>query len=151
MKCETGVWKTAAFALWWSKTTTVHWHRSGERHQITTYHSQYSELMLTHPDKGNGEGVGGGSPVFKTELPVSQVRYNFLTGTCLKPAYQKSSNVILSVSQFGLVVRHYADKQKDLGLISLSLSPKVVACKLSLVTLSLTINETLNWPSSLPM
>ena len=58
------------------------------------------------------------------------------------------------VSRFGLVVRRYAGKQKDLGSIPLRHSSpfkKVVVCGHGLVTLSLTINETLEWLSSLPI
>ena len=58
------------------------------------------------------------------------------------------------VSRFGLVVRRYAGKQKDLGSIPLRLSSpfkKVVVCENCLVTLSLTLNETLKWLSSLPI
>ena len=58
------------------------------------------------------------------------------------------------MSQFGLVVRHWAGKQKGLGLILLWLSflfKNVGVCGYCLVTLSLTINETLKWLSSLPI
>ena len=59
-----------------------------------------------------------------------------------------------NVSRFGLAVRRYAGKRKDLGSIPLRLSflfKKVVVCGHCLVTLSLTINETLKWLSSLPI
>ena len=48
-------------------------------------------------------------------------------------------------SRFGLSVRREAGKQKDLGWIPLRFSSlqKVVVCGHCLVTLSLTINETL--------
>ena len=56
------------------------------------------------------------------------------------------------VSRFGLAVRRQAGKQKGLGSIPLRLSllfRKVVVCGHCLVTLSLTINKTLKWLSSL--
>ena len=56
--------------------------------------------------------------------------------------------------QFGLAVRRWAGKQKDLGSIPLRLSfllQRFVVCGHCLVTLSLTINETLKWLSSLPI
>ena len=55
---------------------------------------------------------------------------------------------------FGLAVRRYAGKQKGLGSIQLRLSlpfRKVVVGGHCLVTLSLTVNETLKWLSSLPI
>ena len=58
------------------------------------------------------------------------------------------------VSRFGLAVRRSAGKQRDLGSNPLRLSflfKKVVVCGHCLVTLSLTINETLKWLSSLPI
>ena len=58
------------------------------------------------------------------------------------------------VSWFGLAVRRWAGKQKDLGSILLQLSflfKKVVLCGHRLVTVSLTTNETLKWLSSLPI
>ena len=58
------------------------------------------------------------------------------------------------VGRFGLAVRRKAGKQNDLGSNLLRLSflfKKVVVCGHCLVTLSLTINETLKWPSSLPI
>ena len=58
------------------------------------------------------------------------------------------------VSRFGLAVRRQAGKQKDLGSTPLRLSflfKEVVVCGHCLVTLSLTINETLKWLSSLPV
>ena len=58
------------------------------------------------------------------------------------------------VSRFGLAVKHYAGKQKGLSSILLQLSfliKKDVVCGHCLVTLSLTINETLKWFSSLPI
>ena len=58
------------------------------------------------------------------------------------------------VSRFGLAVRRKAGKQKGLGSIPLRLSllfKSVVVCGHCLVTLSLTINETLKSPSSLPI
>ena len=60
----------------------------------------------------------------------------------------------LAESRFGLAVRRWAGKRKDLGSIPLRLSflfKKVVVCGHYLVTLSLTINETLKWLSSLPI
>ena len=57
------------------------------------------------------------------------------------------------VSQFRLAVRDQAGKQNGLGSIPLWLSllfTKVIVCGQCLVTLSLTINETLKWLSSLP-
>ena len=56
------------------------------------------------------------------------------------------------VSRFGLAVRRWAGKQRDLGSNPLRLSFlfKVVVCGHCLVTLSLTVNETLKWLSSLP-
>ena len=60
-----------------------------------------------------------------------------------------------AMSRFGLAVRlGKAGKQKDLGSIPLRLSflfEKVVVCGHCLVTLSLTVAETLNWLSSLPI
>ena len=59
----------------------------------------------------------------------------------------------IKVSRFGLAVRRWAGKQKGLGSIPPKpslLFTKVVACGHCLVTLSLTINETLKWLSSLP-
>ena len=59
------------------------------------------------------------------------------------------------VSRFGLAVRRQAGKQKGLGSIPLRLSvlfKEVVAGGHCLVTaLSLTVNETLKWLSSLPI
>ena len=58
------------------------------------------------------------------------------------------------VRWFGLAVRRWAGKQKDLGSILLQLSfllKKVVLCGHRLVTVSLTTNETLKWLSSLPI
>ena len=60
----------------------------------------------------------------------------------------------MSESRFGLAVRRYAGKQKDLGSIPLRLSflfRKLVVCGHFTVTLSLTINKTLKWFSSLPI
>ena len=60
----------------------------------------------------------------------------------------------LSLSRFGLTVRRWVGKQKDLGSIPLRLSfllKKVVVCGQCLVTLSLTINETLKRLSLLPI
>ena len=56
-------------------------------------------------------------------------------------------------SRFGLAVRRQAGKRKDLGSIPLllSFSSEVVVYGHGLVTLSLTINETLKWLSSLPI
>ena len=54
----------------------------------------------------------------------------------------------------GLAPSGKAGKRKDLGSIPLRLSflfKKVVVCGHCLVTLSLTINETLKWLSSLPI
>ena len=59
-----------------------------------------------------------------------------------------------TVNRFGLAVRRWACKQNSLGSISLQLSflfKKVVVWGHCLVTLSLTINETLKWLSSLPI
>ena len=56
------------------------------------------------------------------------------------------------VSWFGLEVRHYACKQKDLGSVPLQLSFLFIEVCLSydcLVLLPLTINATLKWLSSL--
>ena len=54
------------------------------------------------------------------------------------------------VRRFDLAVRRQAGKQKGLGSIRLSLFfKKVAGCGYCLVTLSLTINETLKWLSSL--
>ena len=60
----------------------------------------------------------------------------------------------LAVSRFGPAVRRLAGKQKDLGSILLRLSSlliKAVVCGRCLVTLSLTVNETLKWLLSLPI
>ena len=57
------------------------------------------------------------------------------------------------MSRFGLAVRRVG-KRKDLGSNPLRFSflfEKVVACGHCLVTLSLTINETLKWLSWLPI
>ena len=56
------------------------------------------------------------------------------------------------LSRFGLAVRRLAGKQRDLGSNPLwsPYTSKIVVCGHSLVTLSLTINETLKWLSSLP-
>ena len=116
MKCETGVWKTAAFALWWSKTTTVHWHRSGERHQITTYHCQDSELMLTHLDTG-----AGGRHLFlrwNFLLHRSVTIFNWDMSQTSIPKKQWCDTV--RVSQFGLAASCQAGKQMENGLISFS-------------------------------
>ena len=59
-----------------------------------------------------------------------------------------------NVSLFGLAVRRYAGKRTDLGSIPLRLSflfKNVVVCGHRLVTLSITINETLKWLSTLPI
>jgi len=58
------------------------------------------------------------------------------------------------VSQFGLAVMHWASKQKGISLIPLWLSllfKEVVICRHCLLTLSLTINETLKWLLPLPI
>ena len=58
------------------------------------------------------------------------------------------------LSRFGLAVKRLTGKQKGLGSILLRLSfffKKVVVCGQCLVTLSLTINETLKWLSLLPI
>ena len=76
--------------------------------------------------RGKGVGVGRRLPVFSSTLSL--------------------------VSRFGLAVRRQAGKQKGLGSFPLRLSflfKKVVVCGHGLVTLSLTINETLKWLSSL--
>ena len=54
--------------------------------------------------------------------------------------------------RFGQAVRREAGKQRDLGsnLLQLPFSSNVVVCGHCLGTLSLTINETLKWLSSLP-
>ena len=61
----------------------------------------------------------------------------------------------LNVSRFGLVVKRQAGKQKGLGSIPFrhSFSSKMLWCvdMHCLVTLSLTVNETLKWLSSLPI
>ena len=59
-----------------------------------------------------------------------------------------------NVSWFGLAVRRQAGKQKVLGWNPLRLSflfETFVVCGHGLATLSLTINETLKWLSSLPI
>ena len=59
-----------------------------------------------------------------------------------------------TVSRFGPAVRRKIGKQKGVGSIPLRLSflfKKVVVCGHCLVTLPLTINETLKWLSSLPI
>ena len=56
------------------------------------------------------------------------------------------------MSRFGLAIRRWAGKQKDLGSIPLRFSllfKKVVVCGHCVVTVSLTINKTLKWLSSL--
>ena len=69
-----------------------------------------------------------------------------LNRACIKRAissYKKAN-------RFGLAVRREAGKQKGLASISLRLSllfKKVVVCGHCLVTLSLTVNETLKWLS----
>ena len=58
------------------------------------------------------------------------------------------------MSRFGLAVRRQAGMQKGLGSIPLRLSfffKKLVVCGHCLATMSLTINETLKWLSSLPI
>ena len=58
------------------------------------------------------------------------------------------------MGRFGLVVTRQAGKQKGLGSIPLRLSflfKKAVVCGYCLVTLSLTMNKTLKWLSSLPL
>ena len=57
------------------------------------------------------------------------------------------------MSQFGLAVRRQAAKQRDLGSNPLRLSFLFKICGLwtLLVTLSLTINQTLKWLSPLPI
>ena len=58
----------------------------------------------------------------------------------------------MPVSRFGLALRREAGKQRDPGSnpLRLSFSSKVVVCGHGLVTLSLIVNETLKWLSSLP-
>ena len=60
---------------------------------------------------------------------------------------------IAGVNRFGLAVRRYDGKQWDLGSNPLRLAFlfKVVVCGHCLVTLSLTISETLKWLLSLPI
>ena len=56
------------------------------------------------------------------------------------------------ISRFDLAVSRYAGKQKDLGSIPLRLSFLFENCGLyrhCLMTLSITVNETLKWLSSL--
>jgi len=79
-----------------------------------------------------------------------------IIGAIKLPPNQKTKRTIKkSLSRFGLAVRRQAVKRKDLGSIPLRLSfffRKVVVCGHSLVvTLSLTINETLKWLSSMPI
>ena len=59
----------------------------------------------------------------------------------------------LSVSWFGLTVRHSINNQRELGSkpLRLSFSSKVIVCGHCLVILSLTINKTLKWLSSVPI
>ena len=73
-----------------------------------------------------------------------------------RPAIELNGSLMLlkAVNHFGPAVRRYADKQKDLGSIPLRLSflfKKVVVYGHCLVTLSLAVNETLKWLSSLPI
>ena len=70
------------------------------------------------------------------------------------PHRQSYTLPVVSVSRFGLAVRRQAGKRKDLDSIPFRLSflfKKVVACGHYLVTLSLIINETFKWLSSLPI
>ena len=55
------------------------------------------------------------------------------------------------VSRFGLAVRRQAGKQRDLGSNPLQLTFLFKSCGHCLVTLFLTINETLKWLLSLPI
>ena len=64
----------------------------------------------------------------------------------------KSANTCskVTVSRFGLAVRHYAGKQKDRGSISLSpFCTKIVVCGHCLVTLPLTVHENIKTVPSL--
>ena len=68
--------------------------------------------------------------------------------------YLQTRRVQLQLSRFGFAVRRQAGKQKWLGSIPLRLSllcKKIVVCGHFLVTLSLTIYETLKWLQSLPI
>ena len=67
---------------------------------------------------------------------------------------QKPQSLIgTGMSQFGLAVRRWAGKQTDFVRIRFGspFSSKVVVCGHCLVTLSLTINETLKWLLPLPI
>ena len=57
------------------------------------------------------------------------------------------------MSRVGLAVRHQSGKQKDLGSISLLFSSleRLWSVNTVFVTLSLTVNKTLKWLSSLPI
>ena len=65
--------------------------------------------------------------------------------------YQVEQQQQHTISRFGLAVRRLAGKQRGLGSTPLRLSlllKKVAVCGHCLVTLSLTVNETLKWLSS---
>ena len=67
--------------------------------------------------------------------------------------YKQTKTNIQNVSRFGLAVRCKAGKQRDLGSNPLRLSFlfKSVVCEHCLVTLSITVNGTFKWLSSLPI
>ena len=89
-------------------------------------------------------------------------RFHSLIGThnlrraliaCVRVPRKMRADIIETGSGFGRAVRRWAGKQRDFGSnpLGLSLLSKVVVCGHCLVTLSLIINETLKWLSSLPI
>ena len=88
-------------------------------------------------EDGAGGGGGGGEYLLTKFLHLMSYK---------RHTKRKKENV----SRFGLAVRRWAGKQKGLGSIAFRLSflfKEVVVCGHCLVTLSLTINETLKWLS----
>ena len=95
-------------------------------------------------------------PILKrnSSVSVQTILVLFVLALAAWADTKEISDIIWVVSWFGPAVRCYAGKQKGLSLIPLWLPllfKKVVVCRHCLVALSLTINETLKWLSSLPI
>ena len=90
------------------------------------------------------------SDLFNVGIHRFAVDFAYFAVLCINSCHIRTQ----FLSQFGLAVRHEAGKQKGLGSIPLRLYfflKKVVVCGQCFVILSLTINETLKWPSSPPI
>ena len=96
--------------------------------------------------------LGKAGPIQAWRLPSNNLYASLQHSHARQPHSRQRARV--RVSRFGLAVRRYAGKQRDLGSNPLRLSflfKKVVICGQCLVTLFLTINETLKRLPSLPI